>query len=89
MRENTHAVIANNRAQLTASLRELDTINDKLEYEITALRGKVEDVEDFVDEFEKQVLYVCERVEELEKTLGGREGWWHWIFRKATGIGSP
>jgi hypothetical protein len=89
LRENTHAVITNNRAQLTASLRELDNVNDKLEYEITALRGKVEDVEDFVDEFEKQVDYVCERVEELERTLGGREGWWHWIFRKATGIGSP
>ncbi|KAL1648598.1 hypothetical protein SLS61_006923 [Didymella pomorum] len=89
LRENTHAVITNNRAQLTASLRELDNVNDKLEYEITALRGKVEDVEDFVDEFEKQVEYVCERVEELERTLGGREGWWHWIFRKATGIGSP
>ncbi|KAF1924753.1 Sin3 complex subunit [Didymella exigua CBS 183.55] len=88
LRENTHAVITNNRAQLTASLRELDNVNDKLEYEITALRGKVEDVEDFVDEFEKQVEYVCDRVEELETTLGGREGWWHWIFRKATGLGS-
>lgn len=89
LRENTHATVANNRAQLTASLRELDNVNDKLEYEIGALRGKVEDVEDFVDEFEKQVEYVCERVEELERILGGREGWWHWIFRKATGIGSP
>ncbi|KAF2627600.1 hypothetical protein BU25DRAFT_410752 [Macroventuria anomochaeta] len=89
LRDDTHAVIMNNRAQLTASLRELDNVSDKLEYEISALRGKVEDVEDFVDEFEKQVDYVCERVEELERTLGRREGWWHWIFRKATGIGSP
>jgi hypothetical protein len=30
---------------------------------------------------------VCGRVEELERVLGGREGWWHWVFRKATGIG--
>lgn len=89
LRESTHAAITNNRAQLNTSLRELDNVNDKLEYEITALKGKVEDVEDFVDEFEKQVEYVCGRVEELERTLGGREGWWHWIFRKATGIGSP
>lgn len=88
LREDTHAAVANNRAQLTASLRELDNVNDKLAYEIGALRGKVEDVEDFVDEFEKQVEYVCERVEELERTLGVREGWWHWIFRKATGIGT-
>lgn len=89
LRESTHAVITNNRAQLTTSLRELDNANDKLEYEISALRSKVEDVEDFVDEFEKQVDYVCDRVEELEHILGGREGWWHWILRKATGIGRP
>jgi DNA repair exonuclease SbcCD ATPase subunit len=89
LREDTHAAITNSRAQLTASLRELDNVSDKLEYEIQALKGKVEDVEDFVDEFEKQVEYVCERAEELERTLGRREGWWHWIFRKATGIGSP
>lgn len=88
LRESTHAAIANNRAQLNTSLRELDNVNDKLEYELSALKGKVEDVEDFVDEFEKQVDYVCGRVEELERTLGGREGWWHWVFRKATGIGS-
>jgi hypothetical protein len=87
LRENTHGAITNNRAQLTASLRELDNVGDKLEYEISALRSKVEDVEGFVDEFERQVDGVCERVEELERTLGRREGWWHWVFRKATGIG--
>ena len=68
-------------------MRELDNVNDKLEYEIGALRGKVEDVEDFVDEFERQVEYVCGRVDELERILGRREGWWHWVIRKATGIG--
>ncbi|KZM27352.1 uncharacterized protein EKO05_0003705 [Ascochyta rabiei] len=88
LRESTHAAVTNHRAQLTTSLRELDNVSAKLEYEISALRGKVEDVEDFVDEFEKQVDYACERVEELERVLGGREGWWHWIFRKATGVGS-
>ncbi|KAH6642932.1 hypothetical protein C7974DRAFT_112948 [Boeremia exigua] len=88
LRADTHAALTSSRADLTAALRELDNVNDKLEYEIGALRGKVEDVEDFVDEFERQVEFVCERVEELERTLGGREGWWHWVFRKATGIGS-
>ena len=87
LREDTHAAITNNRAQLGTSLRELDNVNDKLEYEIGALRGKVEDVEDFVDEFERQVEYVCGRVDELERILGRREGWWHWVIRKATGIG--
>ena len=87
LREDTHAAITNNRAQLATSLRELDNVNDKLEYEIGALRGKVEDVEDFVDEFERQVEYVCGRVDELERILGRREGWWHWLVRKATGIG--
>ena len=87
LREDTHAAITLNRAQLSTSLRELDNVNDKLEYEIGALRGKVEDVEGFVGEFERQVEYVVGRVEELERVLGGREGWWHWCFRKATGLG--
>ncbi|KAH9880635.1 hypothetical protein IAQ61_000929 [Plenodomus lingam] len=54
LREDTHAIIANNRAQLTASLSELGNIGDKLEYEIGALRSKVEDVEDVLGEFERQ-----------------------------------
>ncbi|RMZ67422.1 sin3 complex subunit [Pyrenophora seminiperda CCB06] len=89
LREDTHATVTNNRGQLTASLRELENVRDKLEYEISALRGKVEDIEDVVGEFERQVEFVESRVGELENVLGERETWLRWGFRMLTGLGMP
>ncbi|KNG51914.1 sin3 complex subunit [Stemphylium lycopersici] len=87
LRENTHATVTNNRGRLTASLREVENVRDKLEYEISALRGKVEDVEDVVGEFERQVEFVEGRLGELEGVLGEREGWWAWGVRVLMGGG--
>ena len=89
LREDTHATVTNNRGQLTANLRELENVRDKLEYEISALRGKVEDIEDVVCEFERQVEFVEGRVGELENVLGERETWLRWGFRLLTGMGMP
>lgn len=88
LRENAHGIITNNRSQLTTSMRELGDVGDKLDYEIGALRGKVEDVEDALAEFERQVKFVEGRADELEKVLGRREGWWHWFGRVALGVGT-
>jgi hypothetical protein len=88
VREDAHAAITNNRSQLTMSLRELGNIGDKLDYEIGALRSKVEDVEDALGEFERQVQFVENRANELDRVLGRREGWWHWMIRMTTGIGA-
>lgn len=87
LREDAHAIISNNRQHLTMSVRELGNIGDKLDYEISALRSKVEDVEDALGEFERQVEAVEARADELDKVLGTREGWWHWAVRVTTGIG--
>ncbi|KAH8728401.1 hypothetical protein GQ44DRAFT_702251 [Phaeosphaeriaceae sp. PMI808] len=87
LREDAHAIITNNRSQLTATLRELGNIGDKLNYEINALRSKVEDVEDALGEFERQVDFVEGRANELERVLGMHEGWWHWALRITTGVG--
>ena len=88
LREDTHTVVAKNRSQLLTSVRELSNMSDKLEYEISALRGKVEDVEDVLSEFERQVEYVESRTGELETTLGERESWAHWFWRLALGFGN-
>ncbi|KAF1851445.1 uncharacterized protein K460DRAFT_362188 [Cucurbitaria berberidis CBS 394.84] len=89
LREDTQGVVSNNRSQLTESLRELGNVGDKLEYEINALKSKVEDVEDALGEFERQVEFVEHRVEELNRVMGQREGWWHWLIRMSIGIGKP
>jgi hypothetical protein len=88
LREDAHAAISNNRSQLTVSLRELGNMGDKLDYEISTLRSKVEDVEDALGEFERQIEFVESRAEELDRVLGMREGWWHWSLRVMIGIGS-
>ncbi|KAH7391160.1 hypothetical protein DE146DRAFT_618749 [Phaeosphaeria sp. MPI-PUGE-AT-0046c] len=87
LREDAHAIVTSNRQQLTMSVRELGNVGDKLDYEISALRSKVEDVEDALGEFERQVEAVEGRMEELDRVLGVREGWWHWAIRATTGIG--
>jgi hypothetical protein len=89
LREEAHAEVTNTRSQLTVSLRELGNVGDKLDYEISALRGKVEDVEDALGEFERQVEFVEHRANELDRVLGRRETWWHWLFRMGTGLGRP
>lgn len=88
LREDVHGVVTNNRTQLNVSLRELGNIGDKLEYEVSALRSKIEDVEDALVEFERQVDFVESRADELEKVLGNKEGWLHWALRMTTGIGN-
>ena len=87
LRDDTHATVTNNRGQLTANLRELENIRDKLEYEISALKGKVDDVEDVVAEFETQVEFVERKLEELDSVLDEKEGWCMWSWRMLTGLG--
>jgi hypothetical protein len=87
LREEAHAIITSNRSHLNMSVRGLGDLGDKLEYEIGALRSKVEDIEDALGEFERQIEQVEGRAEELDKVLGSREGWWAWAVRVGFGIG--
>ena len=81
LREHGHALLSRERTQLREAVKDVETLGAKLEYEINALRGKVDDAEDGVAEFERQVLHVERRVRELEKTMGQRETWLHWMCR--------
>lgn len=89
LREDAHEIVSSSRAHLNDAVRDLANLSDKLEYEIGALRSKVEDVDDGVAELEQQVLTVEGKVAELDAVLrgAGREGWVHWAVRMFTGIG--
>jgi hypothetical protein len=82
-------LVDDERGQLEEAAKEIEVLGAKLEYEINGLRGKVEDVEDGVAGFERQVFMVEGRVLELEKAMQPKEGWMHWITRVLTGIGKP
>jgi hypothetical protein len=89
LRQDSSEVIVRARTELAEGLRELEMLSAKLEYEINALRSKVEDVEDGTAEFERQVVAVEDRVEDLEQEMKAREGWLTWIWRALAGLGNP
>lgn len=83
-------MLAEERADLTEAVKGTEGLEGqvaKLEYEINALVGKVQDVEDGVAQFEEQVVDVEMRAEELKAVLE-TESWLHWAVRTLTGIGT-
>ena len=87
LQDDSKTLLDTERSQLTEALKEIEVLGAKLEYEIHTLRGRVEDVEDGVTEFERQVQIVEGRVAELEYEMRPKEGWLHWLIRLTTGIG--
>ncbi|KAF2091225.1 hypothetical protein K490DRAFT_62545 [Saccharata proteae CBS 121410] len=85
LRDDTKETISHERGLLLESVKEVETLGAKLEYEINALRSKVEDVEDGVVEFERQVRVVEDMVQTLESECRGREGWVRWGVKMMTG----
>jgi hypothetical protein len=89
LRAKSKEMLQNERAELSEAVKEIEVLGAKLEYEINALRSKVEDVEDGVSEFERQVLSVEDRVTELERDMRPKESWIHWFVRLTLGVGNP
>ncbi|EOD52047.1 putative sin3 complex subunit protein [Neofusicoccum parvum UCRNP2] len=87
LREESQEIITQERVALQESIKDIETLGAKLEYEVNALRGKVEDVEDGVTEFERQVLVVEDMVQMLEDECQPKEGWLGWIYRGLAGRG--
>jgi len=61
------SVLRDQRGRLEEDGKEVETLAAKLEYEISGLKGRVEDVQASVGDFEKGVRRVEDRVAELEK----------------------
>ncbi|KAI1115624.1 hypothetical protein F5Y14DRAFT_449731 [Nemania sp. NC0429] len=80
-------LVAEHREHLTETLNQVEGDAAKLEYEITALLSRVEDVEDSAAQFEIQVEEIEQRAEELKAQLE-KESWIHWAVRTLTGIGT-
>lgn len=70
LRATSGDVMAQEKSTLSESLRRIEVLGAKLDYELNALQGRMGEVEDAVGEFEGSVLGVERRV----KDLLGREG---------------
>jgi hypothetical protein len=87
VRYNSDELLSEQRANLTESVKEIEVLLARLEYEINGLVQKVYDVEDSIQSFERQVDDVESRAAELKVTLE-TESWLHWFVRTLTGIGT-
>ncbi|KAK3329071.1 hypothetical protein B0H66DRAFT_540180 [Apodospora peruviana] len=87
IQHNSGELVAEERARLSEAVRDVEVLVAKLEYEIGALVGRVQDVEDGIKQFEAQVADVERRADELKAVLE-TESWLHWFVRTLTGIGT-
>ena len=87
LKQNSQDLLEQERSHVTDSVRDIEVMGAKLEYEINGLVSKVQDVEDGVAQYEAQVAALEDRALELETQLR-METWPHFIVRKLTGIGT-
>lgn len=87
VRCSSSELLAEERSSLTENVKEIDGLLQRLEYEINALVAKVVDVEDGIQNFERQVEDVEKRAAELKASLE-TESWMHWLVRTLTGVGT-
>jgi len=62
--------------------KDVETLAAKLEYELSALESKVEDVENGVADFERLVRQIEVRAEDLDADSEARVTWLGWSLRK-------
>ncbi|KAI9805853.1 MAG: hypothetical protein M1825_000467 [Sarcosagium campestre] len=78
VRADSNGLLADERTHISDAVREVEVLSAKLEYEINALAAKVEDVEEGVEGFEKLVLDLEARAQELEaEEKKEPESWLH------------
>ena len=87
IKQNSQDILADERSHVMETVKDVEVLGAKLEYEINALVSKVQDVEDGVAQFERMVDNLESRADDLEIHLN-TESWPHWLVRSITGIGA-
>lgn len=75
----TRDLISERKKALDQSLKEIEVLGAKLEYEMSALQSKIVDVDDGVMEFERQVQEIETRAAELEDENSSSRPWFGWL----------
>lgn len=87
VKQNSQGILTDERSHVTELIKDVEVLGAKLEYEINALVSKVQDVEDGVSQFERQVDDLEVRATELE-TILNTESWAYRLIRSVTRIGT-
>ena len=86
LRQASSDLLNEERASLVDALRDMEALGAKLEYELNVLISKVEDAEDGVSRFERQVLELEERANSLEIGDVEKESWPRQVYKFLTGL---
>lgn len=89
LRDVSEELVAEMTASLADTTKEIENLAAKLEYELTALQLKIKDVENGATEFERQVLEIESRAEELQEETRDRPSWLSWPWRIFAGVPQP
>jgi len=84
IKQTSQDILADERSHVMETIKDVEVLGAKLEYEINALVSKVQDVEDGVSQFERQVVDLESRAGELEIHLN-TESWPNWLVRTIRG----
>ena len=79
-RDSSDNALTKERSHLTDAVKDLETLGAKMDYELSALESKVEDVENGVRDFERLVLQVEARAEELDEPREAKISWLGWFL---------
>ncbi|CAF9919214.1 hypothetical protein IMSHALPRED_004555 [Imshaugia aleurites] len=81
LHDATDDLLSEERSNLIETVKDLETLGAKLEYELSALESKVEDVENGVADFERQVLQIEARAGELDEPVEEKVSWLAWFLK--------
>ena len=83
LRDSSDELITEERNTLTESVKDIETLGAKLEYELNTLQSKVEDMESGIADYERQLVQLENRAEDLDDE--GEEPWFRWYLNLFTG----
>ncbi|KAL8797889.1 MAG: hypothetical protein Q9195_000241 [Heterodermia aff. obscurata] len=83
LRDSSDDLIIEERNTLTESVKDVETLGAKLEYELNTLQSKVEDMESGIADYERQVVQLENRAADLDDER--EESWYHWYLNLFTG----
>ncbi|KAL9104156.1 MAG: hypothetical protein Q9163_000855 [Psora crenata] len=75
LQDHLEATLADKKSSLTDAIKDVETLDAKLEYELQALQSKVEDVESGVEEFANQVAQLETRAARLDEDFETKGSW--------------
>ena len=83
LKDASDDLLAEERSTLTECVKDVEVLGAKLEYELNALQSKIEDMENGIADFERQVEQLENRAQELMEDK--RISWLQWAVSLFTG----